>query len=119
MNPPAVAPCESFACITIEPGGTRHSPSEIPLWPERSQQDCLFWLTENHLCLQLTDGMILDGLWDPYNNIHMGTCADVCAQDYSISRAEQDAHAMESHQRAHRAHEAGFSGRVSCDCVMF
>ena len=62
--------------------------------------------------MKLTDGMILDGLWDPYKNVHMGTCADRCAQQYSISRAEQDAHAIESHQRARRAHDAGFSGRV-------
>ncbi|CAK0785232.1 aspartate transaminase aat1 [Coccomyxa viridis] len=60
---------------------------------------------------QLTDGMILDGLWDPYKDVHMGTCADRCAQQYSISRAEQDAHAIESHKRARRAHDAGFSGR--------
>lgn len=62
--------------------------------------------------MQLTDGMILDGLWDPYNDVHMGTCADKCAQEHSISRAEQDAHATKSHQRAQRAQEAGFSSRV-------
>ena len=67
-------------------------------------------------CVQLTDGMILDGLWDPYKDVHMGACADRCAQQYSISRAEQDAHAIESHQRARRAHDAGFSGRVSLMC---
>ena len=63
--------------------------------------------------MQLTDGMILDGLWDPYKDVHMGTCADRCAQQYKISRAEQDAHAIESHRRARSAHDAGFSGRVS------
>ena len=63
--------------------------------------------------MQLTDGMILDGLWDPYKDVHMGTCADRCAQQYGISRAEQDAHAIESYQRARSAHDAGFSGRVS------
>ena len=71
------------------------------------------------MCQQLTDGMILDGLWDPYNDVHMGTCADRCAQEHRISRTEQDAHAIESHRRAQRAHEAGFSGRVSAACDIF
>ena len=61
--------------------------------------------------------MILDGLWDPYSNIHMGTCAERCAREHSISRAEQDAHAIESHGRARRAQEAGFSGRVGFTCL--
>jgi acetyl-CoA C-acetyltransferase len=32
------------------------------------------------------DGMIKDGLWDPYNNFHMGNCAELCSKKYSISR---------------------------------
>lgn len=67
---------------------------------------------------QLKDGMIVDGLWDPYNDVHMGTCADRCAQEHRISRAEQDAHAVESHRRAQQAHEAGFSGRVRTACPL-
>ena len=67
--------------------------------------------------MQVLDGMILDGLWDPYSNIHMGTCAERCAREHSISRAEQDAHAIESHERARRAQEAGFSGRVGFTCL--
>ena len=62
--------------------------------------------------------MILDGLWDPYNDVHMGTCADRCAKEHCISRTEQDAHAVESHKRAQRAHEAGFSGRVRSACPL-
>lgn len=61
---------------------------------------------------QLTDGMIWDGLWDPYGNVHMGECAEACAAEFSISREEQDQHAIASHQRAQSAREAGFSGRV-------
>src|SRR5438876_9852237 len=39
---------------------------------------------------ELTDSMIRDGLWDGYNNVHMGTCGDRCAQKYGFSRPQQD-----------------------------
>lgn len=56
---------------------------------------------------QLIDGVIHDGLWDIYNNQHMGMCAEKCAKDYDISRAEQDAYALESYKRAQDAIAAG------------
>jgi acetyl-CoA C-acetyltransferase len=56
---------------------------------------------------QLLDSMILDGLWDPYKNIHMGSCAELCAAKYAFTREAQDAFALESYQRARRANEAG------------
>ena len=56
---------------------------------------------------QLLDSMISDGLWDPYKNIHMGNCAEICAAKYAFSREAQDAYALESYQRARRANEAG------------
>lgn len=37
----------------------------------------------------LVDGMLKDGLWDVYNDFHMGMCAELCADQHSISRAEQ------------------------------
>lgn len=52
---------------------------------------------------KLIDGVIHDGLWDIYNNQHMGMCAEKCAKDYSISREEQDAFAIESYNRAQAA----------------
>jgi acetyl-CoA C-acetyltransferase len=52
---------------------------------------------------QVTDGLVHDGLWDPYNNQHMGNCGEKCARDYSISREEQDAYAIESYRRAQDA----------------
>lgn len=55
----------------------------------------------------LVDAMINDGLWDVYNNFHMGTAGELVAQKYGISRAEQDAFAAESHQRAAAATAAG------------
>ena len=39
---------------------------------------------------QLTDGMIFDGLWDPYNNVHMGNCGDACAKEFNFTREAQD-----------------------------
>jgi len=51
----------------------------------------------------LVDSMIHDGLWDVYNNFHMGTAAEMVAARYGISREEQDAFAAESHCRASAA----------------
>jgi acetyl-CoA C-acetyltransferase len=55
----------------------------------------------------VTDVMIRDGLWDPYNDIHMGGCAEICAAEYAITREDQDAYALESYRRAQRATESG------------
>jgi acetyl-CoA C-acetyltransferase len=51
----------------------------------------------------LVDSMINDGLWDPYNNWHMGNAAELCVQEYKTSREEQDAFAMESYTKAKNA----------------
>lgn len=48
----------------------------------------------------MVDGMVKDGLWDPYREFHMGMCAEECAKTHGISRAEQDAHALESYRRS-------------------
>mmetsp|Transcript_19612 Transcript_19612/g.28414 ORF Transcript_19612/g.28414 Transcript_19612/m.28414 type:complete len:400 (-) Transcript_19612:201-1400(-) len=56
---------------------------------------------------KLLDGVIYDGLWDVYNDQHMGMCAEKCASDYSISREEQDNYAIESYRRSQEAIEAG------------
>jgi acetyl-CoA C-acetyltransferase len=56
------------------------------------------------------DSMILDGLWDPYNDLHMGNCAELCAREYGLSRADQDAFAVESYRRARAATESGAAG---------
>ncbi|KAG2437222.1 hypothetical protein HXX76_005885 [Chlamydomonas incerta] len=55
----------------------------------------------------VVDGLVKDGLWDPYSNIHMGSCAELCADRYAISRQMQDEHALQSHQRAVAAAAAG------------
>jgi acetyl-CoA C-acetyltransferase len=56
----------------------------------------------------LVDGVIHDGLWDPYNNQHMGMCGEKCAEDFGFSREDQDAFAIESYRRAVEASERGF-----------
>ncbi|MGL4610799.1 MAG: thiolase family protein [Trueperaceae bacterium] len=58
---------------------------------------------------KLVDSMIVDGLWDVYNDKHMGSCADMCASKYSISREEQDAFAIASYERANEAMQKGYS----------
>ena len=56
---------------------------------------------------QVIDSMITDGLWDAYKNVHMGDCAELCAKENAITRADQDAFAAESYRRARRAQAEG------------
>jgi acetyl-CoA C-acetyltransferase len=56
----------------------------------------------------VTDGIIRDGLWDPYKDFHMGNAAELCATEYKISREEQDAYATQSYKRAAAATEQGY-----------
>ena len=56
---------------------------------------------------KMTDVLILDGLWDSFNNRHMGTNAELTAEKSSISREEQDKYALGSQQKAVAAIDAG------------
>jgi acetyl-CoA C-acetyltransferase len=56
---------------------------------------------------KLVDTMIVDGLWDVYNQYHMGTTAENVAKKYEISRNEQDAFAVASQDKAEAAQKAG------------
>jgi acetyl-CoA C-acetyltransferase len=56
---------------------------------------------------QVIDSLIFDGLWDPYNDQHMGQCAEQCASRYGFSRAEQEAYAIASFQRANATQQEG------------
>ncbi len=56
---------------------------------------------------QLLDGMIADGLWDVYNDFHMGKTAELVAEKYGITREEQDAYAAGSQAKACAAEAAG------------
>lgn len=62
---------------------------------------------------EIKDSIIVDGLWDAYNNIHMGSCAESCAKDFSFGREELDNFAIESYKRANNAINSGrFSDEI-------
>ncbi|WP_304067327.1 acetyl-CoA C-acyltransferase [Pedobacter glucosidilyticus] len=52
---------------------------------------------------ELTDGLVKDGLWDVYNDYHMGSAAELCASECNITRGEQDAYAIQSYKRSQQA----------------
>lgn len=63
---------------------------------------------------QVIDSLIHDGLWDPYNNLHMGSCAEQCAKRYGFTREQQDAYAIATFQRANAAQKSGaFSAEIT------
>ena len=57
--------------------------------------------------MKLIDGLVFDGLTDVYNNYHMGNAAELCSTECNISRADQDAYAIESYTRSKKAWESG------------
>ncbi|APF19762.1 acetyl-CoA acetyltransferase [Caldithrix abyssi DSM 13497] len=56
---------------------------------------------------ELVDGMIKDGLWDVYNDFHMGIAAELCASECNVPREAQDEYATMSYKRALKAQEEG------------
>jgi acetyl-CoA C-acetyltransferase len=56
---------------------------------------------------QITDGLVKDGLWDVYNNYHMGNAAELCAKECNISREDQDTYAIDSYKRSAEAYKKG------------
>lgn len=56
---------------------------------------------------EIIDSLIYDGLWDIYNNIHMGSCAEKCAEDFNFSREVIDEYAILSYKRTLKAQENG------------
>jgi acetyl-CoA C-acetyltransferase len=78
-----------------------------------SMSNCPYLLTEARTGYrlgnaELIDSMIHDGLWEAYENYHMGVTAELVADKYKISRQEQDQFALESHQKAVRAMKSCF-----------
>jgi acetyl-CoA C-acetyltransferase len=57
---------------------------------------------------EVVDSMIKDGLWDPYGNLSMGACGELCAEKYHLSREEQDDFAVRSYARALNAQREGW-----------
>ena len=93
--------------------GGMESMSRVPYYLEKAREG--FRLGHK----QVLDGMIFDGLWDVYNNIHMGDCAELCAKEKKFSRSDQDRFAVQSYQRALAAIEKGeFKNEiVGCEVV--
>jgi acetyl-CoA C-acetyltransferase len=60
---------------------------------------------------KLVDGMIFDGLWDPYNDFHMGRAGELCAREFALSREIQDEYAKQSYRRAVQATRDGSFAR--------
>jgi len=85
---------------TVVAGGME-SMSNVPYYVERAR----IGLRMGHS--QLVDGMIKDGLWDVYNDFHMGNAAEMCAKECAIPREAQDEFAVMSYQRAQSATNEG------------
>lgn len=81
--------------------GGMESMSNAPYYVQRARTGLRMGHSE------LSDGMILDGLWDPYNDFHMGKAGELCAQKYELGREQQDSYARESYLRALAAQERG------------
>jgi len=56
---------------------------------------------------KIVDSMVADGLWDPYNNFHMGNAAELCVKEHKFTREEQDRFATQSFERAQAAQKSG------------
>eukprot|EP01064_Diplonema_japonicum_P032345 TRINITY_DN604_c0_g3_i1.p1 TRINITY_DN604_c0_g3~~TRINITY_DN604_c0_g3_i1.p1 ORF type:complete len:393 (+),score=136.46 TRINITY_DN604_c0_g3_i1:41-1219(+) len=53
------------------------------------------------------DAMVHDGLWDPYDNVHMGNCGELCAKEFGFTREQQDEYALQSLEMAKAAQASG------------
>lgn len=98
----------NIAASTIELGqaeaqvaGGMENMTRVPYYLNRASQQPPF----GHQKLQ--DGLIADGLWDVYNQIHMGNCAENTAKKYEVSRQDQDDYAIETYKRAQQAYKNG------------
>jgi len=81
--------------------GGMESMSNVPYYMDKARQGYRMGNAT------LIDGMIHDGLWDPYANVHMGTCGDKTAAEYKVSREAQDNFAKDSFRKALAAQKEG------------
>lgn len=82
---------------SIAIAGGQESMSQAPFLVEGSRSG--YRMGNQTLC----DSLLKDGLWDPYNNWHMGNAAELCAKEFNFSREEQDAFAIDSYKKAQEA----------------
>lgn len=78
--------------------GGMESMSNVPLYLQRNIK---------YGNQKIIDGIINDGLWDPYNQIHMGNCAENSAKKFNITREMQDEFTIKSYKRAEEAFKNG------------
>ncbi|KAI4234655.1 MAG: hypothetical protein LQ349_003656 [Xanthoria aureola] len=81
--------------------GGMENMSTVPYYVPRANQHPSFGT------IKMEDGLIKDGLWDVYNQFHMGVCAEETAKKHDISRAQQDEYAIASFHRAQKAWKEG------------
>ena len=81
--------------------GGMENMSRVPYYVPRANQHPPFGN------ISMEDGLIKDGLWDVYNQIHMGVCAEETAKKHKVSRQEQDEYAIQSFHRAQKAWKDG------------
>lgn len=81
--------------------GGMENMSRVPYYMLRANQQPPFGN------ISVEDGLIKDGLWDVYNQFHMGVCAEETAKKHNISRQEQDEYAIQSFHRAQKAWKEG------------
>lgn len=81
--------------------GGMENMSRVPYYMARANQHPPFGN------MSMEDGLIKDGLWDVYNQFHMGVCAEETAKKHNISREEQDKYAIQSFHRAQKAWKEG------------
>jgi len=83
-----------------------------------SMSNCPYLLTRVREGLRMGDGtvidsMIRDGLWDSFNNVHMGLTGELVSERYRVTREQQDGYAVESHRRAaHATREGWFTKEI-------
>jgi acetyl-CoA C-acetyltransferase len=77
--------------------GGMENMSRVPYYLARAAQQPPFGE------MKLDDGLVKDGLWDVYNQVHMGNCAEATAKKYEITREQQDEFAIESYKRTQAA----------------
>jgi acetyl-CoA C-acetyltransferase len=81
--------------------GGMENMTRVPYFLPRSSQQPVFG------DMKLVDGLVGDGLWDVYNQFHMGNCAENTVKKYNITREEQDEYAILSYKRAQDAYKQG------------
>ena len=87
-----------------EVAGGMENMSRVPYYVPRAAQNPAFG------SFSMEDGLVKDGLWDVYEQFHMGNCAEHSAKQFKVSREEQDAYAIRSYRRAQKAWKNGDFG---------